>query len=104
VPGLRSHRDLHSIPTRRSSDLHHAVDDHSRVAYSEILDDERKETAAEFMQRAIEFFKQHGVTVAAVMTDNGACYRSHVFNNVLRSEEHTSELQSRENLVCRLLL
>ena len=63
--------------------LHHAVDDYSRVAYSEILDDERKETAAGFMQRAIEFFHEQGVSVTAVMTDNGACYRSRVFNDVL---------------------
>ncbi|WP_299088337.1 IS481 family transposase [uncultured Microbacterium sp.] len=59
--------------------LHHAVDDHSRVAYSEILDDERKETAADFWIRANAFFASIGVTVTAVMTDNGACYRSHVF-------------------------
>ena len=59
--------------------LHHAVDDHSRVAYSEILDDERKETAAAFWQRANTFFADLGVKVTAVMTDNGACYRSHVF-------------------------
>lgn len=49
--------------------LHHAVDDHSRVAYSEILDDERKETAAGFWVRANAFDL---VTVTAVMTDNGA--------------------------------
>jgi len=59
--------------------LHHAVDDHSRVAYSEILDDERKETAAGFWKRANAFFTSLGVTVTAVMTDNGACYRSHAF-------------------------
>ena len=59
--------------------LHHAVDDHSRVAYSEILEDERKETAAGFWARANAFFAGLGVTVTAVMTDNGACYRSHAF-------------------------
>ncbi|MEZ5209653.1 IS481 family transposase [Gordonia sp. PP30] len=59
--------------------LHHAVDDHSRVAYSEILDDERKETAAGFWERANAFFAEIGVTVTAVMTDNGSCYRSRVF-------------------------
>ena len=59
--------------------LHHAVDDNSRVAYSEILDDERKETAAAFWERANAFFASLGVTVTAVMTDNGACYRSHAF-------------------------
>ena len=59
--------------------LHHAVDDHSRLAYSEILDDERKETAAGFWARANAFFADLGITVTAVMTDNGACYRSHAF-------------------------
>lgn len=63
--------------------LHHAVDDHSRVAYSEILDDERKETAAGFWTRANAFFASIGVTVTAVMTDNGACYRSHAFADAL---------------------
>jgi transposase InsO family protein len=63
--------------------LHHAVDDYSRVAYSEILDDERKETAAGFWNRANTFFASIGVTVTAVMTDNGACYRSHAFADAL---------------------
>ncbi|GAC58714.1 putative transposase [Gordonia hirsuta DSM 44140 = NBRC 16056] len=63
--------------------LHHAVDDHSRVAYSEILDDERKETAAGFWRRANAFFAERGVSVTAVMTDNGACYRSALFAEAL---------------------
>ncbi|GGD91351.1 hypothetical protein GCM10007269_37400 [Microbacterium murale] len=49
--------------------LHHAVDDHSRLAYSEILDDERKETASAFWERANAFFQAAGITVTAVMTD-----------------------------------
>ncbi len=63
--------------------LHHAVDDYSRLVYSEILDDERKETAAAFWKRANAFFAGLGVTVTAVMTDNGACYRSRVFAEAL---------------------
>ncbi|RWZ50082.1 IS481 family transposase [Labedella phragmitis] len=63
--------------------LHHAVDDYSRVAYSEILDDERKETAAGFWQRANAFFQNIGITVSAVMTDNGSCYRSRAFADAL---------------------
>ena len=59
--------------------LHHAVDDHSRLAYSEQLNDERKETAAAFWQRARTFFAEAGISVQAVMTDNGSCYRSHTF-------------------------
>ncbi len=69
--------------------LHHAVDDYSRVAYSEILDDERKETAAGFWTRANAFFAQIGVNVTAVMmTDNGACYRSHAFADALGEIRH----------------
>lgn len=63
--------------------LHHAVDDYSRVAYSEILNDERKDTAARFWERANAFFNSLGVTVTAVMTDNGSCYRSHAFRKAL---------------------
>lgn len=63
--------------------LHHAVDDHSRFVYSEILTDERKETAAGFWQRARAAFTTHGITVQTVMTDNGACYRSHAFADAL---------------------
>lgn len=63
--------------------LHHAVDDYSRLAYSEILNDEKKETAAAFWDRARKFFTQAGIVVTAVMTDNGSCYRSHAFASAL---------------------
>jgi transposase InsO family protein len=63
--------------------LHHAVDDHSRLAYSEQLSDERKETAAAFWARARDFFAHAGIAVRAVMTDNGSCYRSHDFAQAL---------------------
>lgn len=68
-----------TVPVRGYRYLHHAVDDNSRVAYSEILDDEKKETAASFWKRANAFFNDLGITVKAVMTDNGACYRSAAF-------------------------
>lgn len=63
--------------------LHHAVDDHSRLAYSEQLLDERKETAAAFWERARAFFADAGISVRTVMTDNGSCYRSHAFARAL---------------------
>lgn len=63
--------------------LHHAVDDYSRLTYSEILADERKETAAGYWERACGFFAGAGVRVTAVMTDNGACYRSRAFEAAL---------------------
>lgn len=67
--------------------VHAAVDDHSRLAYAEILTDERKETASAFMARAIGFFSDHGVRVERVLTDNGACYRSRDFARVLAEAE-----------------
>jgi transposase InsO family protein len=63
--------------------VHTAVDDHSRLAYSEVLTDERKETAASFWKRANAFFTAHGITVERVLTDNGSCYRSQLFAQTL---------------------
>lgn len=68
--------------------LHHAVDDYSRLAYSEIHHDERRETAAGFWIRARAFFRQAGFEVEAVMTDNGSCYRSHLFAATLGQTRH----------------
>lgn len=56
--------------------VHSAVDDHSRLAYSEIHDDEQAITAVGFWRRARAFFAGHGIAVRAVLTDNGSCYRS----------------------------
>ncbi|WP_375426245.1 IS481 family transposase [uncultured Friedmanniella sp.] len=68
--------------------LHNAVDDHSRLAYSEILADERKETAAGFWLRAQAWFTSCGITVRRVLTDNGSCYRSHDFATALGEITH----------------
>ncbi len=59
------------------------VDDRSRVAYAEILADERKETASAFMTRALGFFAERGIQVERVLTDNGSCYRSKDFAQTL---------------------
>jgi transposase InsO family protein len=75
-------------PSRGYSFLHHAVDDHSRLAYSEILRDEKKETAAGFWLRANAFFAAAGITVTTVMTDNGSCYRSRAFAAALGDIKH----------------
>ncbi len=63
--------------------IHSAVDDHSRLAYSEILGDERKATAAAFWLSARDWFAGHGVEVREVLTDNGGCYRSFDFRDAL---------------------
>ena len=63
--------------------LHTALDDRTRVAYSEILHDEQGATAAEFWQRAHRYFELHGITIEAAITDNGACYKSHRWRDAL---------------------
>ena len=57
--------------------VHVAVDDFSRLAYVEVLSDEKCATAIGFLARAIAFFARHGIRVERVMTDNGAAYVSH---------------------------
>ena len=56
--------------------VHVAVDDYSRLAYAEVLDDETAATAAGFLRRAVAFYRRYGITVERVITDNGACYRA----------------------------
>ena len=55
---------------------HVCVDDATRLAYVEVLDDERGQTAADFLTRAVQWFASMGVHVERVMSDNGSCYRS----------------------------
>ncbi len=68
--------------------IHSAVDDHSRLAYSEILRDERKETCVAFIANAVAWFASQGVVVEEVMTDNGSAYRSHAFRDALGEVRH----------------
>jgi transposase InsO family protein len=57
--------------------VHVAVDDFSRLAYVEVLPDEKAATAIGFLERALAFFARHGIAVERVMTDNGSAYVSH---------------------------
>jgi transposase InsO family protein len=57
--------------------VHIAIDDYSRLAYVEVLPDEKAPTAVGFLERALAFFAGYGITVERVMTDNGSPYRSH---------------------------
>jgi transposase InsO family protein len=59
--------------------VHTAIDDHSRLAYSEVLPDEQAATATAWWRRAVAWFTAQGITVERVLTDNGACYRSHAW-------------------------
>src|ERR687898_722152 len=56
--------------------VHVAIDDCTRLAYAEVLGDEKASTAIAFLGRAIEFYARHGITVERVMTDNGSAYVS----------------------------
>jgi transposase InsO family protein len=63
--------------------LHSAIDDRTRLVYSEILDDEQARTAAGFWGRAVAFFAGHGLVIERAITDNGACYRSNAWRAAL---------------------
>ena len=56
--------------------VHIAVDDYSRLAYAEVLDDETAATAAGFLRRAVAFYRRYGIEVEQLLTDNGSCYRA----------------------------
>lgn len=74
TPGLPRGADYK--PRTGKAFLHTVIDDHSRVAYVEICADEKAETAAGVLARAVEWFADRGVTVERVLSDNGSCYRS----------------------------
>lgn len=64
--------------------VHLAVDDHSRLAYSEIHPDEKRKSCIGFLLNALRFFRAHGIKVHAVMTDNGVSFRSCRYAKALR--------------------
>ena len=61
--------------------VHVAIDDHSRVAFSDIYPDEKKTSAVAHLKAAVDYYRRLGVTVTRVMTDNGGCYKSHAFRD-----------------------
>jgi transposase InsO family protein len=88
--GWRAHgREMGSTWARKNTKVgydyvHSVVDDHSRFAYSEILDDEKASTTVEFFARALSVFAAHGADVDAVMTDNAWNYtHSNALNDLL---------------------
>jgi transposase InsO family protein len=62
--------------------VHVCIDDASRIAFSQIHPDEKKESAVAFLKAALAYYESLGVTVTRVMTDNGACYKSHAFRDL----------------------
>lgn len=67
--------------------LHVAIDAYSRVAYAEVLPDERATTAAGFLARALAWYAALGVRVQAVLTDNGSAYRSRAVRALLQRDQ-----------------
>ena len=65
--------------------MHVAVDDYSRLAYAEVLPDEKATTAIGFLGRAVAFYHRHGISVERLLTDNGSAYRATVHALACRS-------------------
>jgi len=77
TPGVA--RSKHRGVLMRHAFVHTVIDDHSRVAYAEIHDDETAATAIGVLRRATSWFADRGVTVERVLSDNGSAYRSHAW-------------------------
>ena len=92
--------------------VHICVDDHSRVVYVEILPDECGVTAAAFFRRAVAWFAMRGVKIERVLTDNGTCYRSHLFASAcsehsirhLRTKPYTPQTNGKAERLVQTLL
>jgi transposase InsO family protein len=69
-------KDGHRRTTVGYEYVHVAVDDYSRLAYAEVLPDEKAATAIGFLRRAVAFYAQHGIRVERVLSDNGSAYRA----------------------------
>jgi hypothetical protein len=67
--------------------VHVCVDDATRLAYVEVLADEKATTAVGFLRRAVAFYAAHGIRVERVMSDNGACYRSSIHAFACRTRD-----------------
>ena len=65
--------------------VHVCIDDASRIAFSQVMADEKKQSATAFLIAAIAYYAGLGVTVSRVMTDNGSCYRSHAFRDLCKA-------------------
>ena len=74
-------RNKYRDPLMGKAYVHTVIDDHSRVAYAEVHDDETALTATAVLVRAVEWFNARGVTVEGVLSDNGGAYRSHLWRD-----------------------
>lgn len=74
-------KNIYSHPKVGTAFVHTVIDDHSRVAYAEIHDDETAATASGVLYRAVAWFAARGVRVERVLSDNGSAYRSHLWRD-----------------------
>jgi len=74
-------RNAHGNPKIGTAYIHTVIDDHSRVAYAEIHDDETAATAITVLRNAIAWYAARGVKTIRVLSDNGSCYRSHAWRD-----------------------
>ena len=74
-------RNPYHNPKLGTAFVHTVLDDHSRVAYAEIHDDETAATATAVLRRAVAWFADRGVTIERVLSDNGSAYRSHLWRD-----------------------
>ena len=65
--------------------VHVCIDDASRIAFAQVMPDEKKESAIAFLETALAYYQSLGVTVARVMTDNGSCYKAFDFRDACRN-------------------
>jgi transposase InsO family protein len=89
VTGSRASRYQRRLNGRKFSEtgyeyLHVMIDDHSRLAYAELLDDLTAVCAIAFLRRAVAWFDERGIQIRSVMSDNGACYIAHSYATALR--------------------
>jgi transposase InsO family protein len=85
-PGHRITHDRQKGESRGAGHefVHVAIDDTSRLAFSQILRDQKKESAIDFLKEAVAYYRSLGMKVTGIMTDNGSCYRAKAFARACR--------------------
>ena len=80
---MRADGRRRGLPQHAGSEaLHVAIDDHSRLAFTQLLPDQKAETTIAFLQQTLAFYARHGIRIRALLTDNGSSYRSHPFRQL----------------------